>query len=251
MFSFLKTPDWESDGATWPQRAASRFIEAGHYRWHVQRMGRGPALLLLHGTGAATHSWSGLAPLLANSFDVVAVDLPGHGFTKTINWAPPSLPHMANELGILLKAIDAQPTFVVGHSAGAAIMIRMVRDGIISPVAMVSVNGALTPFSGSAGVMFPIMAKILFYNPLVPVAFARGARNINRVRRLIEQTGSVVPDDTVQQYATLMKRPGHIAGALGMNVRRQTSAGRQWLSAKYRVRSPYLAHLFGVVSPQR
>lgn len=216
MYSFLKTPDWESDGATWPNRSASRFVEAGKYQWHVQRMGRGPAILLLHGTGAATHSWARLAPLLAQTFEVVAVDLPGHGFTKTSAWAAPSLPHMANELGELLKKIDLKPAIVVGHSAGVAIMVRMVRDAIISPTAIVSINGALAPFGGSAGFMFPVMAKVLFYNPLFPVAFARGARNMKRVRRLIGQTGSDIPEDNVRHYAALMKRPGHIAGALGM-----------------------------------
>ena len=30
-------------------------------RWHVQRMGSGPELFMIHGTGASTHSWEGLA----------------------------------------------------------------------------------------------------------------------------------------------------------------------------------------------
>ena len=48
--------DWATDGRDWPNHAASRFVEAAGMRWHVQVMGSGPALLLLHGTGAATHS---------------------------------------------------------------------------------------------------------------------------------------------------------------------------------------------------
>jgi len=43
---------WERDGRDWPNRAFSRFIEAGGLRWHVQVMGQGPVALLLHGTGA-------------------------------------------------------------------------------------------------------------------------------------------------------------------------------------------------------
>ncbi len=53
----------ERDGADWPNRQASALIEAHGLRWHVQSMGEGPGLLLLHGTGASTHSWRGLAPL--------------------------------------------------------------------------------------------------------------------------------------------------------------------------------------------
>ena len=54
-------------------------VAAGGLRWHVQVAGDGPVLLLLHGTGAATHSWRDLLPLLAERFTVVAPDLPGHG----------------------------------------------------------------------------------------------------------------------------------------------------------------------------
>ena len=35
----------------------SRFVEAAGLRWHVQILGNGPTLLLVHGTGASTHSW--------------------------------------------------------------------------------------------------------------------------------------------------------------------------------------------------
>src|SRR3954465_15975067 len=74
---------WDRDGRDWPHREASRFIEAAGLRWHVQIMGQGPAALLLHGTGASTHSFLDLAPLLARRFTVVMPDLPGHGFTAT------------------------------------------------------------------------------------------------------------------------------------------------------------------------
>ncbi|MEM8772476.1 MAG: alpha/beta fold hydrolase BchO [Pseudomonadota bacterium] len=216
MFSFLTNPDWETDGAAWPHRASSRFVDAGDYRWHVQRMGKGPTLALIHGTGAATHSWAGLAPLLAQSFDVVAFDLPGHGFTQSKRWSPPSLRHVAKEVGLLLDALDAAPDLVVGHSAGAAIMIRMATDKLIAPSTAVSINGALSPFGGAAAVIFPAMAKLLYYNPFAALAFAQGARSEKRVERLVEQTGSTVPDEYVQCYRALMRRPGHVAGALGM-----------------------------------
>ena len=78
----MSGPRWEREGRDWPNRTYSRFVQAARLRWHVQLMGDGPALLLLHGTGAATHSWRALAPLLAERFTVVAPDLPGHGFTQ-------------------------------------------------------------------------------------------------------------------------------------------------------------------------
>ncbi|TJW92291.1 alpha/beta hydrolase, partial [Neisseria gonorrhoeae] len=46
-------PNWSVDGKDWPNRAASRFVDAAGLRWHVQMMGEGPVALLAHGTGAA------------------------------------------------------------------------------------------------------------------------------------------------------------------------------------------------------
>jgi len=65
MFESLRPLTLEADGADWPNRAASRKLRAGGVDWHVQILGRGPTLLLLHGTGASTHSWRDVAPLLA------------------------------------------------------------------------------------------------------------------------------------------------------------------------------------------
>src|SRR3954447_2043573 len=122
-------PVWSRDGRDWPNREASGFVEAGGLRWHVQRMGQGPVLLLVHGTAAATHSWRALAPLLARHFSVVAPDLPGHGFTAMpANAHGLSLPGMAALLGALLNRLQVDPALVAGHSAGAAVLLRLALD---------------------------------------------------------------------------------------------------------------------------
>ena len=90
---------WERDGSDWPNRRHSRFVDAAGLRWHVQCAGAGPSLLLLHGTGAATHSWRDVLPRLATRFRVVAPDLPGHGFSSAPEDRGFSLPGMAAGIG--------------------------------------------------------------------------------------------------------------------------------------------------------
>ena len=68
----------------WPHRDCSRLVVSEGSEWHVQRMGRGDTILLLHGTAASTHTWRDVMPILASTFDVVAVDLPGHGFSERL-----------------------------------------------------------------------------------------------------------------------------------------------------------------------
>ncbi|ARO56661.1 alpha/beta hydrolase [Methylorubrum zatmanii] len=210
-------PDWELDGRDWPHRAASHFVEAAGLRWHVQEFGEpdAPGLLLLHGTGAATHSWRGLAPLLAERFRVVAPDLPGHGFTDPLPPRRLSLPGMAEAVGDLVTALGLNPRLAIGHSAGAAVLARMCVDRRIDPDLLVALNGALTPFPGVASFLFPGIARMLFLNPVTPKVFAWSADRA-AVRRLIDGTGSRLDPQGLDLYRRLFTRPGHVAGALGM-----------------------------------
>ena len=56
--------NFQSQARDWPNSAASRFVAAGGLTWHVQDIGSGPVLLLVHGTGASTHSWRKLVARL-------------------------------------------------------------------------------------------------------------------------------------------------------------------------------------------
>lgn len=210
---------WERDGASWPNHEASGFVEAGAVRWHVQRMGRADApglIVLLHGTGAATHSWRALAPLLARESRVVALDLPGHGFTSAAGRESFSLPGMARAVAALLRAIDASPGVIVGHSAGAAIAARLCLDGAIAPHTLVSINGAWLPFGGPAARLFSPAARILADSHVASWMVARSARDPSLARRLLQGTGSAIDAAGTLAYTRLMRSPAHVAGALAM-----------------------------------
>ena len=211
-----ETRTWLRDGRDWPNREASRFVRTTGLTWHVQVMGAGPTLLLLHGTGAATHSWRGLMPLLARHFTVVAPDLPGHGFTDSVPAHRLSLPGMARAVQSLLWALDRTPALAVGHSAGAAILARMCLDGAAAPRGLVSLNGAFLPFGGAAGQVFSPLARFLVGVPLLPDLFARRARDPKVVEQLLRNTGSSLDAEGVELYRRVVRRPGHAAAALGM-----------------------------------
>ena len=209
-------PAWEREGRGWPNREASRFLRAGGLGWHVQVMGGGPVLLLAHGTGASTHSWRGLMPLLARRFTVIAPDLPGHGFTETPGGDRLSLPGMARAVAALLQALDVTPALVAGHSAGAAVLIRMCLDRLIAPRAVASLNGALLPPQGAPMHLFAPLARLFAAMPLVPQVFAWRAADRAVVTKLLRATGSTLDPAGVELYARLARCPGHVAGALGM-----------------------------------
>jgi magnesium chelatase accessory protein len=207
---------WETDGRDWPGHDSSRFVRAAGLRWHVQISGSGPAAFLVHGTGAATHTWRGLAPLLATSYRVVACDLPGHGFSDPLPRGRVSLPRMAEALAKLLVALDVRPGLAIGHSAGAAILARMCLDRAIQPRALVSLNGALLRLAWMPMELFTPLARLFAASAVVPRLVAWRATDRAAVVRLVGSTGSHLEPRGVDLYARLVRNPAHVGAALDM-----------------------------------
>jgi magnesium chelatase accessory protein len=221
LIASIDWPQWEVEGHDWPHRETSRFVEAVGLRWHVQVTGpaRAPALLLLHGTGAASHSWRHVMPLLHDSYRLVVPDLPGHGFTRPLGACDLSLPGMVGALSTLLQTLGIEPRGVVGHSAGAAIAVRWAASAYAgkhgdSGHFVACVNGAFLPIRGSS--LLSPMAKALFANPLSASMFALLTRHTPLGGNLLLSTGSRVDREGADLYRRLMACPGHVRGALGM-----------------------------------
>lgn len=220
---------WEIDGRDWPHRATSRFVNADGLTWHVQEMGPevagAPVIVLLHGTGAATHSWRGLMPLLAREHRVIAMDLPGHGFTRGRPAGGLTLPGMAKAVAALLAVMDVRPAQIIGHSAGAAIALSIVAGGVAAEreaaghevERVVGLGPALMPFPGVFAPLFQTLARALVLNPLVPRLFAATARGAGDTERfLVKSTGSKIDAEGIACYAKLIGNSHHCRGALEM-----------------------------------
>jgi magnesium chelatase accessory protein len=214
-----RTLAWDRDGRDWPNHETSRFTEAGGLRWHLQCAGDPslPAVLLLHGTGASTHSWRDLLPRLSARCHVIAPDLPGHGFS---GWPQQrssfTLPGMARAVAALMREQGRAADLIVGHSAGAAVAVQMCIDGLAAPRAVIGLNAALLPLPGVAGAVFSPMARTLVLNPLVPRFFAWTAAWPGMPERLLAGTGSSLDAAGQRLYARLVASPPHVAAALAM-----------------------------------
>lgn len=207
--------DWQTHAATWPQAEHSRFILCKPHKWHVQEAGKGPLLLLIHGAGGGTQSWRHIWPLLTPHYRVIAVDLPGQGFTRSGNPRRFGLSAMAEDLSALCRAEGLTPSALIGHSAGAAIALEMARQMEVPPP-VIGINAALGNFKGLAGVLFPLMAKALAMTPFVARLFTARATQPESVRRLVEGTGSRIPEDDLKAYRALVSDPGHVDATLNM-----------------------------------
>ncbi|MGX9355945.1 alpha/beta fold hydrolase BchO [Roseobacteraceae bacterium S113] len=207
---------WPEALAGWPHAEMSRRIASRPHRWHVQEMGAGPLVLLLHGAGGANHSWRGVLPDLARDAHVVSLDLPGHGLTQLGSRARSTLDGVAEDILALCAQENWRPTLVVGHSAGGAVALRMAQLAPDHICRVMGVNAALDTFKGLAGVAFPVMAKMLSLTPFTADFFARAAAQPGRVQALIDSTGSEIGPDGVALYASLVGDRAHVDGTLLM-----------------------------------
>jgi magnesium chelatase accessory protein len=209
--------DWQRDGRDWPHRAASRFIDAGSFNWHVQMIGpeTGATLLLLHGTGASSHSWRHVLPRLSQQHRCIAVDLPCHGFTRPRATTDLSLPGMTRAITALLRRLGETPDVIIGHSAGAAIAIALAAEQERGRQPLVAgINGAFRPIRGER--LFSPMAKLLFANPFSASVFALLAGSTPLGGNLLQATGSPIDAEGAALYSRLLTASGHVRGALGM-----------------------------------
>ncbi|MBV9919887.1 MAG: alpha/beta hydrolase [Pseudonocardia sp.] len=104
-----------------------------------ERTGSGPPLVLVHGITESRHSWDPLVPRLAESFDVLAVDLRGHGRSAKI--APFDVGTLADDLAELLAHLDLRRPHLIGHSLGGVVVSAMAAT--VDPTSVINVDQPL------------------------------------------------------------------------------------------------------------
>jgi len=92
-------------------------------RLSYQRAGSGPAVLLIHGMAGSRATWEQAQRMLAESCDVIAVDLPGHGHSSLPN-GDFSLGSLAAALRDLLDRLGVDRATIIGHSLGGGVALQ-------------------------------------------------------------------------------------------------------------------------------
>lgn len=203
-------PNW------WPNRSNSEFIKSDNYNWHIQKFGStGKKLLLIHGTGASSHSWYPLIENLNLEFEILCLDLPGHGFTRALARQKKQLMIIVDQISLLLRNIDFYPNIIMGHSAGAAVAYELAKKFKTKPNT-IAINAAFGQFSGLAGVAFPYFAKIASSTTIPARFLSLLASKEEIVRKLLASTGSIIPELQIQCYQYLFSNTEHVDGTLQM-----------------------------------
>lgn len=99
-----------------------------------------PPILLVHGLASNARIWDLLAPLLAPTFRLAAIDQRGHGLSDKPDEGY-DLPTIAGDLAGAIDALGWSRPLIVGHSWGANVALQLAADHPGLPAGIVLLDG--------------------------------------------------------------------------------------------------------------
>ena len=134
--------------------------------------GKGPPLLLIHGFGASTFTWRFVAPELAKSHRVIAVDLKGFGQSDKPFDGRYSVYDQAELLAQLIEDKDLRDLTLVGHSFGGGVALLLALE------ANQRLDGRITRLVLLNSIAFPQNIPVFFRLLDVPLVSQIGVRMV-------------------------------------------------------------------------
>ncbi|MEI7058200.1 alpha/beta hydrolase [Nocardioides sp. CCNWLW239] len=107
-----------------------------------ERTGSGEPLLLIHGIAHRRQAWAGVVERLAGEFEVITVDLPGHGESPAFDLAGRTVrAAVTDELNALRVSLGIERPHVAGNSLGGLLALEMADSGHARSVTALSPAG--------------------------------------------------------------------------------------------------------------
>lgn len=170
-------------------------------------------VLLVHGLGGSTFSYTGSAPLLAQAgWLTVSVDLPGFGYSSRNPAYNHSQVNRAADLWALLDRIDSSldgelrdlPWFLAGHSMGGGTVAAMAIADEARAAGLILIDPAL-PEAGGGSILTQFPPAVRF----MQVALERFLLSEAGVRRFLTSAyGRVPTQEEVSGYLIPLTLPG-------------------------------------------
>lgn len=164
---------------------------------HVERMGSGRPLVLLHGFGGSTYSFRLVVSELAESFDVISIDLNGFGYTERPPGTELYTPYgQAAQVVAILDALGIGRASLLGHSYGAeiALLTAATRPELVESLILVdgsAPRGGFMTIPEEFRGLYSLLARVFLVNE-------------GTMRSFLKQSvrdPAIVTDELVRGYA--------------------------------------------------
>lgn len=111
--------------------------------WYYEVSGTGETLVMIHGLGGSGRFWQAQKDFLQTDFQVVTIDLPGHGKSA---WMPVTLTEMALDIRQILSSIGISQFSMVASSMGGLVALELYRQVAVD-IMRISLVGAVPKFA--------------------------------------------------------------------------------------------------------
>ena len=185
----------EAENSTMPQPARTGHVLANGVNYYYAIYGQGEPLLLLHGGLGSIEMFGPVLGMLAESREVIGVDLHGHGRT-TLGEREISLIDMGDDLAVVLRELGYRQVDVLGYSMGGGVAFRLAAQHpeLVRRLVMVSAG----------------FAQDGFYPEMLPQQAAVGAGLADMMREtpMYQSYAAVAPHP--EDFPRLLDRMGEL-----------------------------------------
>ncbi len=113
---------------------------------HIERYGSGKKILFIHGAGGSTSGWYFQKEYLKQSFEVILLDLPGHG--QSAGEGCREIEKYVDSVRAAIEANDLQGCYLAGHSMGGMIGMHLAvaRPELLAGLILIGTGAKLRVF---------------------------------------------------------------------------------------------------------
>lgn len=175
------------------------FVETCGYRTNVHDVGEGPALLLLHGSGAGVSGWAnwrGLIPEMSPSYRVIVPDLAGFGYTETpADFEFCFMESWIEQILALLAALGVKRAHILGNSFGGSLALWLAarRPELFDRLVLMGPGGWPAKVNSDLDGLW---------------AYTPSLENMRRAMKVMAFNQALVTDELVEMRYRATMRPG-------------------------------------------
>ncbi len=179
---------------------------------HYLEAGEGEPLILVHTVGQSYYTWRNVFDRLSNYYRVIAIDLPGHGYSSRPETFGYTIEEYAFALRSFMDELGIQSAHFVAFSLGCSYVLRLAADAPERVGRMVLLSpGGLTP-------EMPTPIRLLD-SPVLGL-FASFLYNMRTIEKLLHgavfDLTNITPEVVASYYKTVCDGPARRAVRLSL-----------------------------------
>jgi pimeloyl-ACP methyl ester carboxylesterase len=192
-----------SEGDEMNDTSKGNYAEVNGLNMYYEAHGTGQPLVLLHGAYMTIDVMGEIVPALAETRQVIAVELQGHGRTADID-RPLSYELMADDIAVLLRHLVIEKADVFGYSmgGGVALQVAIRHPEVVRKLVVASASYTSDGMNPELLEMIPTITPEVFAGSPIEEAYLRTAPNpddfptlVAKLKRLDMEPFAWPPED--------------------------------------------------------